>query len=414
MGTNDLAKETRARLVPGRAPMLGWLSDCVLAAHAYGIDILDGVYNDIADTEGFAAECAQGRDLGFDGKTLIHPNQIDSLQRRVLAEREEIAQARKMIAAFELPENRDKGAIAMDGRMVERMHADMARRTVAIAEAIQERLIQQGGLRCEKFLREFSSSCAFADYFRHPRRIPLRRAARCAPSIWPAIRRKRCAIPDSGEIRGASADLARELAKRLNVPLTLSPSQSPATVIDAVSKGEADIGFVAYAPSRTGSSRVLADLHAGAAELCGGGRLADQNQSPISTAPASKSAAARATPSPCFSPARSGRPTLVETDNTNPRQAKQKLTAREIDAFGANRQRLTNLLQEMPGYRLLPDNIFDVPQTIIVGKGKMDALATVNSIHRRSASLRLPENGDREKRYPRPRHGARWLWLRSG
>jgi citrate lyase subunit beta/citryl-CoA lyase len=136
IGTNDLAKETRARLVPGRAPMIGWLSDCVLAAHAYGIDILDGVYNNMSDAEGFAVECAQGRDLGFDGKTLIHPNQIDACNMAFSPDAEEIALARKMIAAFERPENHDKGAIALDGRMVERMHADMARRTVAIAEAI--------------------------------------------------------------------------------------------------------------------------------------------------------------------------------------------------------------------------------------------------------------------------------------
>ena len=77
MGTNDLAKETRARLVPGRAPMLSWLATCLLAARAYGIDILDGVYNDIGDAEGFEAECVQARDMGFDGKTLIHPNQIE-------------------------------------------------------------------------------------------------------------------------------------------------------------------------------------------------------------------------------------------------------------------------------------------------------------------------------------------------
>ena len=76
MGTNDLAKETRARILPGRAPMLPWLMNCVAAARAYGIDILDGVYNELGDAEGFAAECAQARDLGFDGKTLIHPQQI--------------------------------------------------------------------------------------------------------------------------------------------------------------------------------------------------------------------------------------------------------------------------------------------------------------------------------------------------
>jgi citrate lyase subunit beta / citryl-CoA lyase len=139
IGTNDLAKETRARLVPGRAPMLPWLASCVLAAHAYGIDVLDGVYNDLSDTEGFAAECAQGRDMGFDGKTLIHPNQIGPCNAVFSPSAEETAQARKMIAAFDLPENHGKGVIQLDGRMVERMHADIARRTVAIAEAIAGR-----------------------------------------------------------------------------------------------------------------------------------------------------------------------------------------------------------------------------------------------------------------------------------
>ena len=136
IGTNDLAKETRARLVPGRAPMLPWLSACVLAAHAYGIDVLDGVYNDIADADGFAAECAQGRDMGFDGKTLIHPSQIDPCNATFSPSEQEAAQARNIIDAFDRPENRGKGVVQIDGRMVERMHADIARRTVAIAEAI--------------------------------------------------------------------------------------------------------------------------------------------------------------------------------------------------------------------------------------------------------------------------------------
>jgi citrate lyase subunit beta / citryl-CoA lyase len=138
MGTNDLAKETRARILPGRAPMLPWLMTCVAAARAYGLDILDGVYNDIADTQGFAAECAQARDLGFDGKTLIHPSQIVPCNAAFSPPPEEVAQARAIIAAFDRPENRDKGVVQIDGRMVERMHADMARRTVAIAEAIGE------------------------------------------------------------------------------------------------------------------------------------------------------------------------------------------------------------------------------------------------------------------------------------
>jgi citrate lyase subunit beta/citryl-CoA lyase len=138
IGTNDLAKETRARLVPGRAPMLSWLSACVLAAHAYGIDVLDGVYNDIADTAGFAAECAQGRDMGFDGKTLIHPSQVEPCNAAFSPSAEESEQARKIIAAFDRPENHGKGVVQIDGRMVERMHADIARRTVAIAEAIEK------------------------------------------------------------------------------------------------------------------------------------------------------------------------------------------------------------------------------------------------------------------------------------
>ena len=102
----------------------------------HGIDILDGVYNDIGDAEGFAAECAQARDMGFDGKTLIHPNQIEPCNAVFSPSADEIAQARKMIAAFDLPENRDKGVVQIDGRMVERMHAEMARRTVEIADAI--------------------------------------------------------------------------------------------------------------------------------------------------------------------------------------------------------------------------------------------------------------------------------------
>jgi citrate lyase subunit beta / citryl-CoA lyase len=139
MGTNDLAKETRAKIAPGRAAMLPWLMNCVAAARAFGLDILDGVYNDLADAEGFARECAQGRDMGFDGKTLIHPNQINPCNGAFSPSAEEVAQAKKIIAAFDLPENRDRGVVQLDGRMVERLHADMARRTVAIAQAIEVR-----------------------------------------------------------------------------------------------------------------------------------------------------------------------------------------------------------------------------------------------------------------------------------
>jgi citrate lyase subunit beta / citryl-CoA lyase len=138
MGTNDLAKDTRARIVPGRAPMLPWLMTCVAAARAFGLDILDGVYNDLGNAEGFAAECRQAHDLGFDGKTLIHPQQIAPCNAAFSPAPEEVEWARKIIAAFDLSQNADKGVIQIDGRMVERLHADMARRTVAIADAIAQ------------------------------------------------------------------------------------------------------------------------------------------------------------------------------------------------------------------------------------------------------------------------------------
>ncbi len=139
LGTNDLAKETRARIVPGRAPMLSWLMTCIAAAHAYGLDILDGVYDDLGDPEGFARECTQARDMGFDGKTIIHPSQIEACNAAFAPSADEVAQAKEIIAAFDRPENAGKGVIALHGRMVERLHVDMARRTVAIAEAIAAR-----------------------------------------------------------------------------------------------------------------------------------------------------------------------------------------------------------------------------------------------------------------------------------
>ena len=139
MGTNDIAKETRARLTPGRLSMLAYLSICVAAARAHGVDIVDGVYNDFSDEAGFRAECEQGRDLGMDGKTLIHPRQVDICNEVFAPAEAEVAFARKIIETFDLPENQSKGALQIDGRMVERLHADMARRTVAIAEAIASR-----------------------------------------------------------------------------------------------------------------------------------------------------------------------------------------------------------------------------------------------------------------------------------
>jgi citrate lyase subunit beta/citryl-CoA lyase len=119
--------------------MLPWLMNCLAAARAYGLDILDGVYNDIGDAAGFAAECRQARDLGFDGKTLIHPRQIEPCNEAFSPTTEEVDAARKIIAAFDLPENENKGVLQIEGRMVERLHAEMARCTVAIADAIAKR-----------------------------------------------------------------------------------------------------------------------------------------------------------------------------------------------------------------------------------------------------------------------------------
>jgi citrate lyase subunit beta / citryl-CoA lyase len=139
MGLNDLAKETRAKLTPGRPTMTAWLASCVVAARAHGVDILDGVYNDIQDLDGFRLECLQGRDMGLDGKTLIHPSQVDICNAVFAPTSAEVENAAAIIDAFALPENAGKGVIQLNGRMVELLHADMARRTLAIADAIAAR-----------------------------------------------------------------------------------------------------------------------------------------------------------------------------------------------------------------------------------------------------------------------------------
>ncbi len=135
-GPNDIARETRIRMVPGRATMLPMISQCVLAAHAHGIDMIDGPYGDIGNLEGLRQECAQSLEMGFDGKTLIHPGHIEICNAAFTPPAEEVADARRIVAAFERPENASRGAIQLDGRMVERLHAEIAGRTIAIAEAI--------------------------------------------------------------------------------------------------------------------------------------------------------------------------------------------------------------------------------------------------------------------------------------
>jgi len=139
LGTNDLAKDTGAALAAGRLPMIAWLQTCLAAARACGLTILDGVYNDFNDSAGFEAECRQGVELGMDGKTLIHPSQIGPCNAAFSPTAEAVSWARRIIGVFELPENAGKGALQVDGRMVERLHADIARRTIAIAEAIAAR-----------------------------------------------------------------------------------------------------------------------------------------------------------------------------------------------------------------------------------------------------------------------------------
>ena len=136
MGTNDLIKELRGQHTPDRANLSAALSLSVLAARAHGLAAIDGVFNDIQDSDGFARHCHQAKSFGFDGKTVIHPTQVDACNSVFAPSAEEVDAARKVLAAFALSENKGKGAIKLDGRMVELLHADIARRTVALADAI--------------------------------------------------------------------------------------------------------------------------------------------------------------------------------------------------------------------------------------------------------------------------------------
>lgn len=136
LGTNDLAKEMRARVTPARTPFLPVLTWTVAAARAHGLIVLDGVCNEFRDLDLFRAETLQGLEFGFDGKTLIHPDQIAPCNTVFSPDAQEIAWAQAVVAAFDLPENAGKGAIKVDGKMVELLHLDQARRTLAVAAAI--------------------------------------------------------------------------------------------------------------------------------------------------------------------------------------------------------------------------------------------------------------------------------------
>jgi citrate lyase subunit beta/citryl-CoA lyase len=137
MGTNDLLKAMRAQPLPDRRNLWAALSQTVIAARAHGLSVIDGTYNEIGDAPGFAESCVQGRAFGFDGKTLIHPGQIEICNRIFAPSAEDIAQARRVIEAF--AHNPQAGAIALDGRMVERLHAEEAMRLLALAAAIESR-----------------------------------------------------------------------------------------------------------------------------------------------------------------------------------------------------------------------------------------------------------------------------------
>lgn len=137
MGTNDLAKELRAGLVPGRHPLLWGLGRCLNAARFAGKVILDGVYNDVKDPEGFAAECRQGAEMGFDGKTLIHPTQIEPCNDAFAPTEAEVDYSRRVIEAFEAGIAEGKGVVTVDGKMIENLHVDNARRALAMDEAIR-------------------------------------------------------------------------------------------------------------------------------------------------------------------------------------------------------------------------------------------------------------------------------------
>ena len=139
MGTNDLAKELGSAHVPGRAPLLTALSWCLLAARDAGRIIIDGVFNDLDDADGFAAECRQALEFGFDGKTVIHPRQLAPCNAAFTPTEAEVARAREMIAAFEEAAAEGRGVVTVGGKLVENLHVEQARKVLAVVEALSSR-----------------------------------------------------------------------------------------------------------------------------------------------------------------------------------------------------------------------------------------------------------------------------------
>ena len=136
MGTNDLALETRADLGEERMALVPWLQTCLIAARGHGLEILDGVFNAIGDVAGFVAECQQGKSLGMDGKTLIHPSQISAANQNFAPSEEDVAWSKRVLAAFAKPDAQDVAVLQLEGKMVERLHIRIAERVVALSEAI--------------------------------------------------------------------------------------------------------------------------------------------------------------------------------------------------------------------------------------------------------------------------------------
>ena len=139
LGTNDLAKDLRLRVGPGREVLLVWLAASVAAARCHGLDVIDGVFNGLEDPQGLAAEAAQGRDYGMDGKTCIHPDQVAACNAAFSPSAAEIEAARRIVEAFDRPEATSVNVLRIDGRMVERLHAEASRRVLAVAEALVRR-----------------------------------------------------------------------------------------------------------------------------------------------------------------------------------------------------------------------------------------------------------------------------------
>ncbi len=136
MGTSDLAKDLQAQHTAMRLPLITALGLCLLAARAARLVILDGVFLDLNDHEGFIDSCRQGAELGFDGKTLIHPKQLEAANEVFAPSKDELRLSRRIIEAYAEAEAEGKGVVVVDGKLIERLHVDHAKRVVALAEAI--------------------------------------------------------------------------------------------------------------------------------------------------------------------------------------------------------------------------------------------------------------------------------------